>query len=166
MLRSVVRCLMLAVLLAAAAAAASPQPAQTGTISGTMQVGALTNTVQVTGDTPIVDMTNTTANTRVRRDEFEKIPVGRSYQSLIGTVPGVVGTGNVNAMGALTSNNLFIIDSVDTTDPTTGTFGTNLNYEPIQEVSVYTSAAFPPYGGRQRAGGKRNLQAQPNNVRD
>ena len=37
MLRSVVRCLMLAVLLAAAAAAASAQPAQTGTISGTIQ---------------------------------------------------------------------------------------------------------------------------------
>jgi hypothetical protein len=37
MLRSVVRCLMPAVLLAAAAAAASAQPAQTGTISGTIQ---------------------------------------------------------------------------------------------------------------------------------
>jgi len=109
-----------------------------------MKIGALTATVQVTGDTPIVDITNTTANTRVRSEEFEKIPVGRSYQALIGTVPGVVGTGNVNAMGALTSNNLFIVDAVDTTDPTTGTFGTNLNFEAIQEVSVYTSGRRTP----------------------
>ena len=79
-----------------------------------------------------------TATTRVRREEFEKLPVGRSYQALIGDRRrGVVGTGNVNALGALTSNNLFIIDAVDTTDPTTGTFGTNLNFEAIQEVSVY-----------------------------
>lgn len=112
----------------------------------TLSVGALTDTVQVTGDIPIVTATNTAANTRVRSDEFEKIPVGRSYQALIGTVPGVVGTGNVNALGALTSSNLFIIDAVDTTDPTTGTFGTNLNFEAIQEVSVYTSGASVEYG--------------------
>jgi len=116
-----------------------------------MKIGALTATVQVTGDTPIVDITNTTANTRVRSEEFEKIPVGRSYQALIGTVPGVVGTGNVNAMGALTSNNLFIVDAVDTTDPTTGTFGTNLNFEAIQEVSVYTSGVSAEYGRAQGA---------------
>ena len=98
-----------------------------------------------------MDITNTAANTRIRREEFEKIPVGRSYQHSSRTVPGVVGNGNVNAMGALTSNNLFIIDSVDTTDPTTGTFGTNLNFEAIQEVSVYTSGVSAEYGRAQGA---------------
>ena len=124
---------------------------KTTAVPFTMKVGSLTDTVQVLGDTPIVDITNTTANTRIRSDQFEKLPVGRSYQALIGAVPGVVGTGNVNAMGALTSNNLFIIDSVDTTDPTTGTFGTNLNYEAIQEVSVYTSGISAEYGRAQGA---------------
>ncbi len=116
-----------------------------------MKVGALTDTVTVLGETPIVDATNVTATTRVRREEFEKLPVGRSYQALIGAAPGVVGTGNVNAMGALTSNNLFIIDAVDTTDPTTGTFGTNLNFESIQEVGVLTSAVGAEYGRAQGA---------------
>jgi hypothetical protein len=116
-----------------------------------MKIGALTDTIQVIGDTPIVDATNVTANTRLSRDEFEKLPVGRSYQALVGTAPGVVGTGNVNAQGALTSNNLFIIDAVDTTDPTTGTFGTNLNFEAIQEVNVLTSAAGAEYGRAQGA---------------
>ncbi|MCC7179259.1 MAG: TonB-dependent receptor [Acidobacteria bacterium] len=111
-----------------------------------LRVGQLTETVTVTGETPIVDMTNVAANTRVRNDQFEKLPIGRSYQSLLGTVPGVVGTGNVNALGALSSNNQFLIDSVDTTDPTTGTFGTNLNFEAIQEVSIYTSGASAEYG--------------------
>ncbi len=120
-------------------------------VAFSLKVGALTDTVQVLGDSPIVTPTNTAANTRVRREEFEKLPVGRSYQALIGAAPGVVGTGNVNALGALTSNNLFIIDSVDTTDPTTGTFGTNLNFEAIQEVSIYTSGASAEYGRAQGA---------------
>ena len=105
-----------------------------------MRIGALTDTVQVIGETPIVDPTTVTATTRLSKDEFEKLPVGRSYQALIGAAPGVVGTGNVNSAGALTTANLFVIDAVDTTDPTTGTFGTNLNFEAIQEVSVLTSA--------------------------
>src|SRR5690606_15890297 len=110
-----------------------------------------TDTVTVTGTIPIVDVTNVTQTTRLRRDEFEHLPVGRSYQSLVGVAAGVGGTGNVNAMGALSSNNLFVIDAVDTTDPATGTFGTSLNFEAIQEISVLTSAAGAEYGRAQGA---------------
>jgi hypothetical protein len=117
----------------------------------TLSVGNLTDTVQVVGETPIVDPTTVTATTRLSKDEFEKLPVGRSYQALTGAAPGVVGTGNVNSAGALTTSNLFIIDAVDTTDPTTGTFGTNLNFEAIQEVSVLTSAVGAEYGRAQGA---------------
>jgi outer membrane receptor protein involved in Fe transport len=119
---------------------------KTTSVSFNMKIGALTDTVQVVGETPIVDPTTVTATTRLSRDEFEKLPVGRSYQSLIGAAPGVVGTGNVNSAGALSANNQFVIDAVDTTDPTTGTFGTNLNFEAIQEVSVLTSAVGAEYG--------------------
>ena len=124
---------------------------KTTIVTFNMKIGALTDTVQVTGETPIVDPTTVTATTRLSRDEFEKLPVGRSYQSLIGAAPGVVGTGNVNSAGALTSSNLFVIDAVDTTDPTTGTFGTNLNFEAIQEVSVLTNAVGAEYGRAQGA---------------
>jgi hypothetical protein len=116
-----------------------------------MKVGALTDTVVVLGETPIVDATTVTQTTRLTRDEFEKLPVGRTYQALIGAAPGVVGTGNVNSAGALSSNNLFVIDAVDTTDPTTGTFGTNLNFEAIQEINVMTNAVGAEYGRAQGA---------------
>ena len=119
---------------------------KTTTVPIELRVGGLTDTVTVTGETPIVDLTNVTANIRVRREEFERLPVGRSYQALSrddarrrrrhGT-----GNSNVNALGSPQGDNLFVIDSVDTTDPTTGTFGTNLNFEAIQEVSISTSAA-------------------------
>jgi outer membrane receptor protein involved in Fe transport len=124
---------------------------RTTSVPFTLRVGSLTDTVTVTGETPLVDSTTVTQTTRLTRDEFEKLPVGRSYQALIGAAPGVVGTGNVNSLGALAQNNLFVIDAVDTTDPTTGTFGTNLNFEAIQEVSVLTSAAGAEYGRAQGA---------------
>ncbi len=100
--------------------------------------------------------TNVTGNTRIRREEFERLPVGRSYQSLVVASPGVVGgsltgSSNVNALGAPNNANLYIMDSVDTTDPTTGTFGANLNFEAIQEVSVSTSAVSVEYGRGQGA---------------
>jgi Carboxypeptidase regulatory-like domain/TonB-dependent Receptor Plug Domain len=122
-----------------------------------LKVGGLTDAVTVTGETPIVDLTNVTGNTRIRREEFERLPVGRSYQSLIIASPGVVGgtqltgSANVNALGAPNNANLYIMDSVDTTDPTTGTFGANLNFEAIQEVSVSTSAVSVEYGRGQGA---------------
>jgi hypothetical protein len=124
---------------------------RTTSVSFTMTIGALTDTVMVLGETPIVDATTVTQTTRVSRDEFEKLPVGRTYQALIAAAPGVVGAGNVNSLGALNGSNLFVIDAVDTTDPTTGTFGTNLNFEAIQEVNVMTSAVGAEYGRAQGA---------------
>jgi hypothetical protein len=119
---------------------------KTTNVPVTLGVRSQAEVIEVIGEAPIVDITNTTANLRVRREEFDKLPVGRSYQALMGTVPGVVGTGNVNSMGALTANNVFLMDGIDTTDPTTGTFGTNLNFEAIQEVSVSTSGISAEYG--------------------
>lgn len=111
-----------------------------------LKVAAQDVEVTVVGETPVVDMTNVAVQTRVRDKEFQKLPVGRNYQSLIGAAPGVVGTGNVSSHGALGSNNLFMFDGVNTTDPTTGTFGANLNFEAIQEVVIFTSGVSAEYG--------------------
>ena len=113
-----------------------------------MKLGATSEAIIVSGDVPIVDKTNVTAQTRVRADEFQKLPVGRNYQTLEGLAPGIPGTGggNVNAHGALSGNNQFIFDGADVTDPTTGTFASNLNFEAIQEVSIYTSGISAEYG--------------------
>lgn len=57
---------------------------KTTTVPLDMRVGALTDTVQVIGETPIVDPTTVTATTRLSKDEFEKLPVGRSFQAING----------------------------------------------------------------------------------
>ena len=119
---------------------------RTTTVPISLRVASVEVSTTVTGEVPIVDATNQTQQTRLRVDEFEKMPFARSYQTLVGVAPGVVGTGNVNAHGALTSNNLFLFDGVNTTDPTTGTFGANLNFEAIQQILIRTGAASAEFG--------------------
>lgn len=113
-----------------------------------LALAAAVESITVTADAPIVDPTNVTQTTSVKSETFEAAPVGRSYQSLARFAPGVVagGGGNPNANGALSSSNQYLFDGIDTTDPTTGTFGSNLNFEAIQEVNVLTSAVSAEYG--------------------
>jgi hypothetical protein len=128
-------------------------------ITTTMKLLALQVAVTVTGEVPIVDKSNTALETRQRAKEFEKMPQGRSYQSLFLNAPGVNRTPGTNpnpsVHGALSSNNLWLYDGVDVTDPTTGTFGGNLNFEAIQEVTVITSGVSAEYG--RAAGGVINV---------
>lgn len=112
----------------------------------TLGLAAATEAITVTATTPVVDPTNVAQTTSVSTREFEKAPVGRTYQDLAHLAPGVVGGANPNSSGSLSSSNQFLFDGVDTTDPATGTFGSNLNFEAIQEVNVLTSAVSAEYG--------------------
>ena len=116
----------------------------------TLKLSSQSAEVVVTGEVPVVDKTNAALESRQRSKEFEKMPVGRSFQSLFLNAPGVnlVPGANPNPVvhGALSGNNLWLYDGADITDPTTGTFGGNLNFEAIQEVSVITSAVSAEYG--------------------
>lgn len=125
---------------------------KTTDISLSLSLSAETAEITVSGEAPLVDPTNATVNTRLSIDEFEQAPVGRSYQSLLTLAPGVIdqpgnsSSGNPQVHGAQSSGNVYLFDGVDTTDPTTGTFGANLNFEAIQEVAVYTSGVSAEYG--------------------
>src|SRR5262249_50201380 len=121
---------------------------KTTDVTTAMKLGATSVAITVTGEVPVVDKTNVADRTNLRVDEFQKLPVGRNYQSLMGFAPGMptTGGGNVNAHGALTGNNQFLFDGADVTDPTTGTFASNLNFEAIQEMTLYTSGVSAEYG--------------------
>ncbi|HUP66290.1 MAG TPA: TonB-dependent receptor [Thermoanaerobaculia bacterium] len=125
------------------------QSEKTTEMDVTLRLAAETAEITVTAESPIVDRTNATQTTRISTDEYEKAPIGRSYQSVMVLAPGVSdprGTGNPNSSGALSSSNQYLFDGVDATDPTTGTFGSNLNFEAIQEVNVYTNGVSAEYG--------------------
>lgn len=121
---------------------------KTTSVDLTMSLAAASEAITVTAEAPVVDPTNTTTTTRLSTEEYEKAPIGRSYQTIASFAPGISrnANGNPNANGALSSNNAFIFDGIDTTDPTTGTFGANINFEAIQEVNVMTTGLSAEYG--------------------
>jgi hypothetical protein len=123
---------------------------KTTNINATLKLSTTSETITVLGDVPVVDKTNASDTTTVSAQLAQRLPIGRSYQALALSVPGVVLPGNANANanfhGALFTDNLYLFDGIDTTDPTTGGFGQNFTYEGIQEVQVTTSAASAEYG--------------------
>ncbi|MEM1179912.1 MAG: TonB-dependent receptor [Acidobacteriota bacterium] len=98
--------------------------------------------IQVLAVAPLIDRFESGVRTSVSREFLEQLPVERFYQSVALLLPGVAGgdDGNPNTSGGLHSSNLFLVDGVDTTDPTTGLFGLNLSYDAVKDVDVTTAA--------------------------
>lgn len=102
----------------------------------------------VVNDTrPVVDVTSTQSGITLSREVLRDIPNGgRSYQSSTQLAPGVVGGGNPNMRGGLSYGNQYYIDGVNTTDPATNTFSTNMNFDAIEEIQVLTGGMDAEYG--------------------
>ena len=127
---------------------------QTTTIRVTLALGGITEAVQVTVDSPLVDTRSATVGQDITLRLTESLPTGRSYQSYLQMVPGVMpdsptSPGNPAARGGMnysdilgdlgvSSDNFYYFDGINVTDPLTGTFGANLNTEIIQEQKVIT----------------------------
>jgi hypothetical protein len=125
---------------------------KTTEVNVTLRLAQAAEAVTVTGEVPLVDKTDMSARTNVRTELTQKLAVTRNYQSLIAAAPGVTNAAaNPNVHGALSSNNQYLFDGVDTTDVTTGTFGQNFNFEAIQEVVVQTAGISAEYGRAQGA---------------
>jgi hypothetical protein len=114
----------------------------------TMTKGELTETVEVVASRPL-DPTET--STRVTYDEevLQNIQIGsagRDYLQAIGNAAGVAGTGNIQVRGSTLGENRFLIDGVDTTDPVTGTFGLNTNFDAIEQLELVTGGFRAEFG--------------------
>ena len=127
---------------------------QTASVRVALNVGGLTEAVQVTAESPIVDVGSATTGQDITLQLTESLPTGRSYQSYLQLVPGVmpddpqqpgnpaVKSGlNYSDIGGnlgVSSDNMYYFNGINVTDPRTGTFGANLNTEIIQEQKVLT----------------------------
>jgi hypothetical protein len=132
---------------------------QVTTLRMELQLSTVTETVTVQGQTtPLVDVTRATTSTDITLQLTESLPTGRSYQSYLQLVPGVLpdsqsAAGNPAARSGMnwkdvttndnlgfSTDNFYYFEGINVTDPVTGTFGANLNTEIIQEQKVYTGA--------------------------
>src|SRR6185503_8917968 len=75
----------------------------TATVNADMKVGALEETVTVTGESPIVDVQSARRQTVITSEVLRAIPTVRSYNALVGVVPGVVTNTNDVATGTATT---------------------------------------------------------------
>jgi len=140
---------------------------QVTTLRVELTLSTVTENVTVQGQsTPLVDVTRATTGTDITLRLTESLPTGRSYQSFLQLVPGVMpdtaATGGNPASrsgvnwkdASATSDNVgssadnqYYFEGINVTDPVTGTFGANLNTEIIQEQKVITGGIPAEYVG-------------------
>lgn len=84
-----------------------------------------------------VDTETTTVGRVLTKDFLQKIPTGRSYQQAVQAAVGVTGGSNPNMAGGASNENQYLLDGANVTDPVTGTFGMNFNYDAIQSIEVW-----------------------------
>ncbi len=110
--------------------------------------------VTVTGEAPLVDTTSTTTGSNYSAAVISKLPVGRNYAEIVFSQPGVQADFGetqgrslaISIYGATSSENLFLIDGVNTTNVIKGFQGKDINGEFVQEVEVKTGGYQAEYG--------------------
>jgi outer membrane receptor protein involved in Fe transport len=95
---------------------------------------------------PVIDTESANRGSVLTREFLDRIPAGRSYQSAVQLTAGVSGGSNPNVGGASSNENTYMLDGVNITDPVTGTFSLNFNFDSIEQLEVITDAFDPEYG--------------------
>jgi hypothetical protein len=134
--------------------------AQQSTVRITLTMASVSESITVTADAPIVDTTSATVGQELTLELTESLPTGRSYQSYLQLVPGVLPstTGNpasrsgvnysdIGGTTGQSTDNFYYVEGINVTDPLTGTFGANLNTEIIQEQKVMTGGIPAEFAG-------------------
>lgn len=127
---------------------------QTVTLNLALPIAGVAEAITVSAESPLIDVTSATTGADITLQLTESLPTGRSYQSYLQMVPGVMpdsptSPGNPAARSGMnysdilgdlgvSSDNFYYFDGINVTDPVTGTFGANLNTEIIQEQKVIT----------------------------
>jgi len=104
---------------------------------------------------PTIDVESTSKGEVLSKEFLDRVPTGRSYQSAVSAAPGVIGGGNPNMSGSNYDENTYMIDGINITDPVTGTFSLNFNFDAIEQLEVLTGAFDPEYP--QNLGGVINI---------
>lgn len=105
---------------------------------------------------PVIDTTRSAVSTQLTQEGLAQLPTGRSYQDVVNTLPGISGRvdtqnggpggGNPSVRGEGQYGNNYLVDGVSTRDPATKTFGTDVNFDAIEEIQVYTDGAPAEFG--------------------
>ena len=122
---------------------------RTTSVEFTFALGELTEQIEVVAETPVLDTQQVSTSQTYTEDYLENAAVGstnRSYQAVLSQAAGVTGGSNPNVFGSTSGENAYFIDGMDSTDPVTATFGTNLHFDAIQEINFETGGFEAEFG--------------------
>jgi hypothetical protein len=126
-----------------------------------LEMGTLEEVVMVRGESPVVDMSSTTAGGVLDSAQLQALPVQRKFTQTLYMVPGVsdssgVGEANPSIGGASGLNNSYIVDSVNITNTGYGgvgvytfyfgSLGTGVTTDFIKETQVKSAGFEAEYG--------------------
>ena len=100
----------------------------------------------VVKDEQIVDTEKVSVGNVLTKEFLQKVPTGRSYQEAVQLSAGVTGGANPNMAGGASNENTFTVDGATVTDPVTGTFSLNFNFDAIQQIEVLLGGYDAEYG--------------------
>jgi outer membrane receptor protein involved in Fe transport len=121
-----------------------------------LEPAGVTATVTVTGGSgATVDTASNTGGTSVSTEQFSDLITQRTVQSMYTIAPGVTSSGlrdvsgrdrDPSVAGSSGLENSYILDGINTTDPSFGGSGANLPFEFVQEVEIKTGAYGAEFG--------------------
>ena len=126
------------------------QAGRTLELNTQLHVGELSEIVQVEGVAPIVDLRSSVITYTVTEDEFERIPKGRSFQSVAARAPSVnqgALEGGLQINGASGAENQFTVDGVATNSLLNGQSRQDTVFEYLQGIQVRTVGIPAEFGG-------------------
>ena len=120
-------------------------------VDAQLKVGDMSEVVQVQAEArPQIDLRSTLVSHNVTSEEIDRLPKGRSFQSLALTAPSVNSgeiEGGIQVNGASGAENAFTVDGVVTNSLISGQSRQNTVFEYLQEVQVKTTGISAEYGG-------------------
>jgi hypothetical protein len=120
-------------------------------VDAQLKVGDLSEVVQVQAEArPAIDTRSTLVSHNITAEEIDRLPKGRSFQSLAMTAPSVNSgeiEGGFQVNGASGAENAFTVDGVVTNSLINGSSRQNTVFEYLQEVQVKTTGIAAEYGG-------------------
>jgi outer membrane receptor protein involved in Fe transport len=115
-----------------------------------LAVAGLTENVQVTASSTAVDITSSATATNITRDRIDFVPRGRDFTDVVSQAAGATNesqAGGISIDGSSGSENKFIIDGVDTTNPQVGTSAVPMRAEFMEQVQVKSAGYAAEFGG-------------------
>jgi outer membrane receptor protein involved in Fe transport len=130
--------------------------AKTTTVPIMLTLAGATASVAVTGGSGArVDTTSNTNGTNLSTEQFSDFVTQRTVQSIYTIAPSVTRSGlrdvsgrerDPSVAGSSGLENSYILDGINTTDPSFGGSGANMPFEFVQEIEIKTGAYGAEYG--------------------